>query len=89
MKAKSKENRKELGKTNKATQPTTQQPQWHRMNRKQRRELARSIQSEEITLEMVHPDAAGIDIGNEVHYASVPPIATANQYATSAARQPN
>ena len=43
------------------------------MNRKQRRELARSIQSEEITLEMVHPDAAGIDIGNGVHYVSVPP----------------
>jgi transposase len=73
MKAKSKENSKELRKTNKTTQPTIQQPQWHRMNRKQRRELTRSIQSEEISLEMVHPDAAGIDIGNEVHYASVPP----------------
>src|SRR6266404_6290559 len=73
MKAKSKENSKELRKTNKTTQPTTKQPRWHRMNRKQRRELARSIQSEEINLEMVHPDAAGIDIGNEVHYAAVPP----------------
>jgi len=33
----------------------------------------RTIQSEEINLEVVHPDATGIDIGNEVHYISVPP----------------
>ena len=43
------------------------------MNRKQGRELTRTIQSKEISLEVVHPDAAGIDIGNEVHYVSVPP----------------
>jgi transposase len=72
MKAKSKENSKAVHKTKKATHLATQ-PQWHQMNRKQRRDLARSIQSEEITLEVVHPDAAGIDIGNEVHYVSVPP----------------
>src|SRR5437660_7241227 len=44
-----------------------------RQNRKQRRELARKVQSEDISLEVVHPDAAGIDIGNEWHYVAVPP----------------
>jgi len=34
------------------------------MNRKQRRETMRQIQSEDISLEVVHPDAAGIDIGD-------------------------
>lgn len=43
------------------------------MNRKQRRELARRIQAEDISLEVVHADAAGIDIGNEAHYVAVPP----------------
>src|SRR5215831_17097349 len=43
------------------------------INRKQRRELARKIQDDDISLEVVHPDAAGIDIGNETHYAAVPP----------------
>ena len=56
-------------KTNK--QPT--QHHWHEMNRKQRREMTRQIQSEDLSLEVIHPDAAGIDIGNESHYAAVPP----------------
>jgi transposase len=42
------------------------------MNRKQRREMTRKIQSEDIRLEVIHPDAAGIDIGNESHYVAVP-----------------
>jgi transposase len=46
---------------------------WKEMNRKQRRELTRKIQSEDLSLEVIHPDAAGIDIGNESHYAAVPP----------------
>src|ERR1700675_3388839 len=46
---------------------------WHKMNRKQRREMTRKIQSEDLNLEVVHPDAAGIDIGNESHYVAVPP----------------
>src|SRR5216110_736852 len=49
------------------------QHQWHEMNRKQRREITRQIQSEDLFLEVIHPDAAGIDIGNESHYAAVPP----------------
>jgi hypothetical protein len=45
---------------------------WQTMNRKQRREMARRIQAEDLSLEVVHPDAAGIDIGNGSHYAAVP-----------------
>src|SRR6516225_41828 len=58
--------------TKKATDHPTQR-HWHEMNRKQRRETMRKIQSEEISLEVVHPNAAGIDIGNESHYVAVPP----------------
>jgi transposase len=46
---------------------------WNQMNRKQRREMQRKIQSQDLSLEVVHPDAAGIDVGNEVHYVAVPP----------------
>src|SRR5437660_7495929 len=49
------------------------QGNWQQMNRKQRREMTRKIQSEDISLEVIHPDAAGIDIGNEFHYVAVPP----------------
>jgi transposase len=49
------------------------QGHWHEMNRNQRREMIRKIQSEDLRLEVVHPDAAGIDIGNESHYVAVPP----------------
>jgi len=66
MKSKPKE------KNRKATDHRTQR-HWHEMNRKQRRETMRKIQSEDLSLEVVHPDAAGIDIGNESHYAAVPP----------------
>src|ERR1700680_2523160 len=46
---------------------------WNGMNRKQRREMMRKIQSADLSLEVVHPNAAGIDIGNESHYVAVPP----------------
>jgi transposase len=49
------------------------QGNWQQLNRKQRREMTRKIQSEDLSLEVVHPDAAGIDIGNESHYVAVPP----------------
>jgi transposase len=63
---------KQQEKTKNATyQPA--QGHWQQMNRKQRREMTRKIQSEDISLEMIHPDAAGIDIGNESHYVAVPP----------------
>ena len=50
-------------KNEKITKPRTNH--WEKMNRKQRRELTRKIQSQDLSLEVVHPDAAGIDIGNE------------------------
>ena len=33
----------------------------------------RKIQSEDLSLAVIHPDAAGIDIGNESYYVAVPP----------------
>jgi len=63
---------KQQEKTKDATCHPTQ-GQWQEMNRKQRREMTRKIQSEDISLEVIHPDAAGIDIGNESHYVAVPP----------------
>jgi hypothetical protein len=59
----------------KQTPPSAHGPEsagWHQMNRKQRREMARKIQAEDLSLEVVHPHAAGIDIGNESHYVAVP-----------------
>src|SRR2546427_6357728 len=63
---------KQQGESRKARCGPTQ-GHWHQMNRKQRREMMRRIQSENLSLEVVHPDAAGIDIGNESHYVAVPP----------------
>jgi transposase len=59
-------------KNKRATNHPTQH-HWHEMNRRQRREVMRKMQSEDLSLEVIHPDAAGIDIGNESHYAAVPP----------------
>jgi hypothetical protein len=36
-------------------------------------ELARRLQSENPGLEVVHPHAAGIDVGNSAHYVAVRP----------------
>jgi transposase len=42
-------------------------------NRKERKELARQLQSADPGLEIVHPQAAGIDVGNQAHYVAVRP----------------
>ncbi len=42
-------------------------------NRHQRKELKRRLYSEDPGLEVVHPHAAGIDIGNESHFVAVAP----------------
>ena len=42
-------------------------------NRRLKKELARRLQSENPGLEVVHPRAAGIDVGNGAHYAAVRP----------------
>ena len=44
-----------------------------KLNRKQRKDLARKLYSENPGLEIVHPNAAGIDVGNESHFVAVPP----------------
>jgi len=52
--------------------PHKEQNSWQQMNRKQRREMARKLNVQDLSLEVVHPRAAGIDIGNEAHYVAVP-----------------
>jgi transposase len=42
-------------------------------NRKERKELARRLRAEDPGLEVVHPHAAGIDVGNTTHYVAVRP----------------
>jgi hypothetical protein len=42
-------------------------------NRKAKKELARRLQSENPGLEVVHPNAAGTDVGSGAHYAAVRP----------------
>ena len=59
-------------KSPKATAHPTPRPGCER-NRQQRREMRRKIQNENLSWEVVHPDAAGIDMGNESHYVAVPP----------------
>lgn len=44
-----------------------------RLNRQQRRELGRRIAAADPGLAVVHPDAAGIDIGNASHFVAIPP----------------
>jgi transposase len=43
------------------------------VNQKSKKELARRLRSADPGLEVVHPDAAGIDVGNESHYVAVRP----------------
>ena len=43
-----------------------------KLDRRERRELQRQLQSCDPELQIVHPDAAGIDVGNASHFVSVP-----------------
>jgi len=43
------------------------------LNRQQRKELARRLQVADPGLDVVHPNAAGIDVGNSTHYVAVRP----------------
>ena len=52
---------------------TFERLQHGKMNRKQRRELERRIYAADSGLEVIHPNAAGIDIGNESHFVAIPP----------------
>jgi hypothetical protein len=42
-------------------------------NRKEKKEWARRLRSDDPGLEMVHSHGAGIDVGNSVHYVAVRP----------------
>ncbi len=46
---------------------------WGKMSRKEQREWTRRIWSSNPGLDVLHPDAAGVDIGSREHYAAVPP----------------
>jgi transposase len=46
-------------------------------NRKQRKDLRRRLCSDNPGLDVVHANAAGIDIGNESHFVAVPPATDA------------
>jgi len=43
------------------------------LNRKERRDLERQLNTEDPGLEIVNRNVAGIDVGNESHYVAVPP----------------
>ena len=43
-----------------------------RMNRRQRRELEQRLEKSNSALEIVHPHAAGIDVGNQSHFVAIP-----------------
>jgi transposase len=43
------------------------------MNRKRKKKAGNEQQDWSLNLDVVHPNAAGIDIGNESHYVAVPP----------------
>jgi transposase len=67
---------KKAQKDKKQSQPASGNPtlgKWNEMKRKQRREMMRKMPSEDLNLEVVHPQAAGIAIGNESHYVAVAP----------------
>jgi hypothetical protein len=44
-----------------------------RLNRKERREVQQGLRLDDPGLDIIHRDAAGIDVGNESHFVSVPP----------------
>jgi transposase len=52
---------------------TFERLQPERLNRRQRREWGRRITAGDPGLAVVHPDAAGIDIGNASHFVAIPP----------------
>jgi transposase len=57
----------------KRKESTFERLQRGKLNRKQRRELSRRMHTDDPGLEIVHKDAAGIDIGNKSHFVAIPP----------------
>jgi transposase len=46
---------------------------WQKLNQKQKKALIRRVQAEDAGLDVVHPNAAGIDVGNNSHYVAISP----------------
>jgi transposase len=46
---------------------------WQKMNQKQRKELFRRVSVEDPGLDVIHPNAAGIDVGNASHFVAISP----------------
>ena len=57
----------------KRTRSTFERLQQGPLNRQQRRELGQRLQAADPGLAVVHPDAAGIDVGNASHFVALPP----------------
>ena len=57
----------------KRKQSTFERLQQGPLTRQQRRELSRRLQAADPGLTVVHPDAAGIDVGNASHFVAIPP----------------
>jgi len=53
-------------------QSTFQRLSLDRLNRRQRRDLGRRLESTDPGLSIVHSNAGGIDVGNEKHFVAVP-----------------
>jgi transposase len=51
---------------------TFERLQGGKLNRTQRKELEQRLNAADPGLEVVHPDAGGIDVGNESHFVAVP-----------------
>ncbi len=56
----------------KRDESTFKRPRAGRPNRKQKRELSRKVAAGDPSLSIVHPNAGGIEVGNESHFAAVP-----------------
>jgi len=65
------------------------QYKWHEMNRKQRREVMRKMQSEDISLQVVHPHAAGIDMATKLIMWPYHRDGTTNRCGASGAPPPS
>jgi len=46
---------------------------WQKMNQKQRKQLFRRVSVEDPGLDVIHPNAAGIDVGNASHFVAISP----------------
>ena len=59
------------------------------MNRRRKKKAGNEQQHWSVNLDVVHPNAAGIDIGNESHYVAVPRIEMRSQCGSlPASRRP-